>query len=259
VQADWNQNNPSAPDYVKNRPFWTSDPVDTELYNKTLTISDGFGEYPVQFNIIAGQEYTVVFDNTTYVLTGVDDGNTPVHIGSESIWQGSDYNDTEPPFAIGAGWLGVISTDGVHTIKVNGVVPNVYKIDKKYLPGKSSVYFYDIVESLGFDKNAISDFIFYDEPSGEYQATVALNRELFEQVKTQCNYSPIVLFDDGKVFNSRMNDDYVMHLHGQFFDIYASYLSFFNVFCEIAISPEDASQLYILMFKNIIKVATITE
>ena len=28
---DWNQNDETAPDYVKNRPFYTGDPVETEI------------------------------------------------------------------------------------------------------------------------------------------------------------------------------------------------------------------------------------
>ena len=29
VQPDWNQNNDTAADYIKNRPFYTSDPSET--------------------------------------------------------------------------------------------------------------------------------------------------------------------------------------------------------------------------------------
>lgn len=40
-QADWNQNDESAKDYVKNRPFWTDDPVETVvLEEQTITISE---------------------------------------------------------------------------------------------------------------------------------------------------------------------------------------------------------------------------
>ena len=31
VQSDWNQNDETQPDYVKNRPFYTGDPVETVL------------------------------------------------------------------------------------------------------------------------------------------------------------------------------------------------------------------------------------
>lgn len=31
-QPDWNQNDETAPDYVKNRPFYTDDPVETVFF-----------------------------------------------------------------------------------------------------------------------------------------------------------------------------------------------------------------------------------
>ena len=33
---DWNQNNETAADYIKNRPFYTTDPMETELVNGTF-------------------------------------------------------------------------------------------------------------------------------------------------------------------------------------------------------------------------------
>ena len=35
VQSDWNQNDETAADYVKNRPFYTGDPVETVLVEES--------------------------------------------------------------------------------------------------------------------------------------------------------------------------------------------------------------------------------
>lgn len=35
VQPDWNQNDSTAKDYVKNRPFYTGDPVETVLVEES--------------------------------------------------------------------------------------------------------------------------------------------------------------------------------------------------------------------------------
>ena len=41
VQSDWNQNDATAADYVKNRPFYTGDPVETVLVEEsTVTFAD---------------------------------------------------------------------------------------------------------------------------------------------------------------------------------------------------------------------------
>ena len=77
VQADWNQNDPSAPDYVKNRPFWTDDPVETVFFDGTIE-----SDADLEFELTNGQEYTVVLDGVEYILTASElDGY--VVLGSE--------------------------------------------------------------------------------------------------------------------------------------------------------------------------------
>ena len=42
VQPDWNQNDETQPDYVKNRPFYTGGPVETVLVEEsTVTFTRG--------------------------------------------------------------------------------------------------------------------------------------------------------------------------------------------------------------------------
>ena len=48
VQSDWNQNDSTQPDYVKNRPFYTGDPVETVLVEEStvsFSLSKNEGVY----------------------------------------------------------------------------------------------------------------------------------------------------------------------------------------------------------------------
>ena len=40
VQPDWNQNDETALDYVKNRPFYTGDPVETVLLEEQIVTNN---------------------------------------------------------------------------------------------------------------------------------------------------------------------------------------------------------------------------
>lgn len=135
-KPDWTQNDPTAPDYVKNRPFWTGDPVDTVLFEGTVVNDDAPG-----IELIVGQEYTVTLDGVEYVLTAWDGGDGSVALGSESVWWGNEYVDTEPPFALGVWdggtWFYTINEGEEHTLKVVADIAEVHKIDEKYLPGQT--------------------------------------------------------------------------------------------------------------------------
>ena len=51
VQHDWNQNDSTAADYIKNRPFYTGDPVETVLVEEsTVPFANKGGMYTAQFS-----------------------------------------------------------------------------------------------------------------------------------------------------------------------------------------------------------------
>ncbi len=138
VHPDWNQNNPSAPDYVKNRPFWTGDPVESVLFDGTFGSFEA--ELPIEIALTAGQEYTVTLDGVEYVLTARElDGVTCV--GSESLFWGNEYVGTEPPFVLAGSWITTVNEGEQHTLKIIGDVVTIHKLDAKYLP-------YDVSRAL---------------------------------------------------------------------------------------------------------------
>ena len=141
VQPDWNQNDETAPDYVKNRPFYTGGPVETVIIEeRTESFSDsGMGWYStsfqLEFSATIGETYKVYWDGAAYECTCVECNGAPV-IGNLSIpGQGPD---TGEPFVITvidtSVYVYAADTASSHTFSINGFVQEVVKIDRKYLP-----------------------------------------------------------------------------------------------------------------------------
>ena len=137
AQPDWNQNDSTAADYVKNRPFYTSDPVETVLVEETTVTfaasgSKYRGKLESTFSATVGETYKVSWDGTTYECACVEFSSRTV-IGNLSIMGGG--SDTGEPFIITVN-NGVILTPDTassHTISISGVVAQVVKIDEKYI------------------------------------------------------------------------------------------------------------------------------
>ena len=138
VQPDWNQNDDTKPDYVKNRPFYT-DSVETVLFEEsTVSFAENSGLYVAQvqstFEVTVGEAYKVSWDGDSYQCTCVD-FNGDYAIGNLSIvGLGSD---TGEPFLILLGEEKIIATKDAsasHTFSISETVVIVVKIDEKYLP-----------------------------------------------------------------------------------------------------------------------------
>ena len=142
VQPDWNQNDSTQPDYVKNRPFYTGDPVETVLVEES-TVSFSFsenegvymGELRSTFSATFGETYKVSWDGTVYECTCIDFSGMTA-IGNLSI--AGAGSDTGEPFVVavdnGQGIaIGTADTSASHTFSISEFAPEVVKIDKKYL------------------------------------------------------------------------------------------------------------------------------
>lgn len=142
AQADWNQNDPDAPDYVKNRPFWTIGTKETVLIEETTAEWTSEGEEgmlafaPIAINV--GETYIVMFDNVRYecVAYSPSDFYLPI-IGNSSIMGlGNDGSNGEPFFiaTIENNAMVAIGEPGSHTFSVVAVTEETHTIDWKYLP-----------------------------------------------------------------------------------------------------------------------------
>lgn len=145
VQSDWNQNDKTQPDYVKNRPFYTGNPVETVLVEEsTVTFKDAYGMYRGQlestFSPTVGETYKVSWDGTAYECAGVDFSGTPV-IGNLSI--AGAGADTGEPFLIEQKGSSIDiytpDTSDSHTFSISRFAQEVVKIDEKYLPEAATV------------------------------------------------------------------------------------------------------------------------
>ena len=142
TQPDWNQNDGAQPDYIKNRPFYTGDPVETVLVEETtVAFADaGSGAYGAEFETTfvatIGETYKVSWDGTTYECACADINDTPA-IGNLSI--AGAGSDTGEPFIMGVNngkGITIITADtsASHMISISGWTTQVVKIDEKYLP-----------------------------------------------------------------------------------------------------------------------------
>lgn len=138
VQSDWNQNDSTAADYVKNRPFYTGDPVKTVIIPETtVAFSEMSGVmaavWPESFDLVDGQIYTISWDGTDYVCTGILFNNVPV-LGNLALL-GVGENTGEPFLFMNQGQWRVASTESAteHTINISGSVSEVVKIPEKYV------------------------------------------------------------------------------------------------------------------------------
>ena len=141
VQSDWNQNDSTASDYVKNRPFYTGDPVETVFAEEsTVEFSDVDGFYMGTSEWtslpIDGETYKVSWDGTIYECICIAYGGLSVLGNLSIVGAGSD---TGEPFVVSTSSNNALviytaNTSASHTFSISGLAPEVVKIDEKYLP-----------------------------------------------------------------------------------------------------------------------------
>ena len=141
VQSDWNQNDETAPDYVKNRPFYTGTPVETVLVEEsTVSFSEISGTYQGKFSSTfsptIGETYKVSWDGTVYECVCVSMQGAGVIGNASIIGAGSDSGEPFVMIVTGKGEIIIGSTEASdsHTFSIRYAVPQVVQIDEKYLP-----------------------------------------------------------------------------------------------------------------------------
>lgn len=146
VQPDWNQNDETQPDFVKNRPFYTGDPLETVLVEESTVsfAADDSGMYMGQlkstFSATVGETYKVSWDGTVYESTCVGFSGKTI-IGNLSIMGAG--SDTGEPFVMmvdnGRGILVFTAdTSASHTFSISRIVAPIVKIPAKYIDKNGS-------------------------------------------------------------------------------------------------------------------------
>ena len=160
VQADYNQNDSAAADYIKNRPFYEASEV---VFNENITsalVIEGQSIYGwettnkvIDANI--GDEIKVIFNGVEYRQTVKDLQGLTHYVGNASIMQAGE--DTQEPFIVllNVAYLSLIASGGEKVVTgitvltktaYNGEVKiftNTLKtIDPKFLPNGTATESY---------------------------------------------------------------------------------------------------------------------
>lgn len=158
VQSDWNQNDETAANYVKNRPFYTGDLIETILLEEqTIEATETFVVLP-EFEIIEGQTYFVSFNNTVYECVAHSE-NGPGMIGNGTLADFSFGN--EEPFLMASGII-LLAEPSIFTLSVMSYLPEVYLLDEKYISYKPGLN----VEGKIFDFDAPKEDGTYEQKTG---------------------------------------------------------------------------------------------
>ena len=149
VQPDWNQNDETQPDYVKNRPFYTGDPVETVLVEESTVsfVDNGGGRYSSKvnstFSATVGETYKVSWDGTVYECTCIKLAANLMTIGNLSFM--GEGPDTGEPFIMLVNngkeiVIGTTDTSASHTFSIICNQTPIVKIPAKYIDKNSSGY-----------------------------------------------------------------------------------------------------------------------
>ena len=150
ARSDWNQNDATQPDYVKNRPFYAEDPVETILLEEqAVTFTDG--ESDTSFNFKASPEdinhIKVTWDGTEYICIPQIYSNR-IKFGNKFLVN-NKYEDTGEPFYYDGEYFYTESSTNSHQIKVSKLSNKVIKIKPNYIPNsniRNGTGFFSIVE-----------------------------------------------------------------------------------------------------------------
>lgn len=145
VQADWNQNDATAPDYVKNRLFYASDPIITEVLHKATLdfsvqtsggVTAGLHLFDTEITLKAGCLYKVNWNGIVYEVYGFE-ANGQVLLGDISTVDAS-FASTGEPFAIlnegMFAWDCVVGeTSTQRTISITGYETTITQLPAAYI------------------------------------------------------------------------------------------------------------------------------
>lgn len=135
VQSDWNQNDPTAPDYIKNRPF-------SENFGKVVIISETVGTVVAGNTIISYNSSLLdwVIGNTVYIkwdgveYEAVCKENSDGSLGYSFKVDGEhsvEFQNNNAIFNLGGSYFVVGDT---HTYEVSAYRETVIQLDEKFIP-----------------------------------------------------------------------------------------------------------------------------
>lgn len=168
VQSDWNQNDETTKDYIKNRICYTKDATEITVLNSILPFTDMSSSDLTVFNyqdtssnikFNEGTTYTVNFDTTSYTCIAFTDDRLSNAVILGNLGIAGMSSATNEPFAIitdnkGDNGLQIVTnlTGTSHNVKIAESHTEIVKLDKKYIPD-------DIFTNIESIDNKVEDFI----------------------------------------------------------------------------------------------------
>lgn len=140
VQSNWNQNDSTKPDYVKNRTHWKDDPVETVILEEQTITFDFPNPTMVDINgtVPSGETAKVIWNGTVYNCEthSTDDGL--VYFGNMSDTPFPHVGNNEPFGCIAFGTSIEVApyneSDKDVRFGISCAKSEIHKIDSKYLP-----------------------------------------------------------------------------------------------------------------------------
>lgn len=169
VQSDWNQNDTTAKDYIKNRICYTKDATEIIVLNSTLSFTDisqqdktvfSYQNTSSSIKFNEGTVYNVNFDSIGYSCIAFTNTNIPNCVILGNLGVVSELSSaTNEPFVMvtdskGSQGLQILTnlTGTSHSVKITEIHTEIIKLDKKYIPD-------DIFTSIENIDNKVEDFI----------------------------------------------------------------------------------------------------
>lgn len=150
VQPDWQQNDPTAADYVKNRPFYRMPGIVSFLDEATYYFTNDSDFYKYDFyserDLVVGQTYTINWDGVEYERA-CKQFDTLKYIGNLSIEE-SSLENTGEPFLIYDFGIHTQSTSASHVISVT-----------------TQGYIYEKLPAEYIEDDAVSKVLLYNKPT----------------------------------------------------------------------------------------------
>ena len=153
-RGNWEQNDPTADDYIKNRPFYTEGEKEVVIVPE-MVVSISHNETIVKYSPIipfeVGKTYNVLWNGNNYSCVAHELNDIPA-LGDSSL----PFCIAVDKNIIGGAYI-ASPTDGDYTVLVTSSVEVVHKIDRKYIDIPTNLATTDDVQSVANDVQTVAN------------------------------------------------------------------------------------------------------
>lgn len=154
---DWNQNDETAPDYVKNRTHYASVEIVDILPESEYAFEDKDGMMGTEFEgiipIVSGETYQVTWNGVEYDCVCTELYGITLVGDASSVTSGGAFPSTGEPFIIGTmstqnkSMIAALDGSTNATVSIRQEQETIHKLDKKYLPEVAAVKYVTVEKS----------------------------------------------------------------------------------------------------------------